>query len=304
MKKYCLLLFLISVSGVLNFVFSIDTSAVKYYPLAIGNKWTYSHFATYGPEYRYQEGITGTLIMNGHLYYEFTYYRAGYGSTVSYRRIDSVKNNVLIYSSGSGCAWLQNETTGDSLSAQKGDSSLYGCSAFYRADTSARTLFGITRKTKIYGWSDFFEAGITREFTKDIGFSNQFSFGHTSTSSNSLIGCVINGILFGDTSLVGINQISSEVPEKYSLSQNYPNPFNPVTIIRFAIPSNVKSEMSNVKIIIYDVLGREVQTLINENLSPGIYEVDFDGSNFSSGVYYYTLSTNDFIETKRMVLIK
>jgi hypothetical protein len=62
--------------------------------------------------------------------------------------------------------------------------------------------------------------------------------------------------------------------------------------------------MSNVKIIIYDALGREVQTLVNENISPGTYEVDFDGSNLPSGVYYYTLISDSFTETKRMVLIK
>ena len=106
------------------------------------------------------------------------------------------------------------------------------------------------------------------------------------------------------TMIVGINQISSEVPEKFSLSQNYPNPFNPTTTIRFAIPSNVKSEMSNVRIIIYDALGREVQTLVNEKLSPGTYEVDFDGSNLPSGVYYYQLEAGSFSEAKKMVLIK
>jgi hypothetical protein len=103
---------------------------------------------------------------------------------------------------------------------------------------------------------------------------------------------------------LGVNQISSEIPEKFSLSQNYPNPFNPSTKISFAIPSYVKSEMSNVKIIIYDVLGREVQILVDENLSPGTYEIDFDGSNLPSGVYYYVLTSSDFTQTKKMVLIK
>jgi hypothetical protein len=113
-----------------------------------------------------------------------------------------------------------------------------------------------------------------------------------------------NGGISKYTGTIGISIISNEIPETFSLSQNYPNPFNPTTIIRFAIPSNVKSEMSNVKIIIYDALGREVQTLVNGNLSPGTYEVDFDGSNLTSGVYYYKLISDSFTETKRMVLIK
>ncbi len=104
--------------------------------------------------------------------------------------------------------------------------------------------------------------------------------------------------------IVGIHPISSEVPEKFSLYQNYPNPFNPQTKIKFDVPSNVKRETSNVKLIIYDLLGREVTTLVNEELKPGIYEADWDGSNYSSGVYYYKIKTEGFIETKKMLMVK
>jgi photosystem II stability/assembly factor-like uncharacterized protein len=125
---------------------------------------------------------------------------------------------------------------------------------------------------------------------------------------NSMTGYAVgaNGTILKTSNggITGFDPPNNEIPAEFSLSQNYPNPFNPTTKIRFAIPSNVKSEMSNVKIIIYDALGREVQTLVNENISPGTYEVDFDGSNLPSGVYYYTLISDSFTETKRMVLIK
>jgi photosystem II stability/assembly factor-like uncharacterized protein len=98
---------------------------------------------------------------------------------------------------------------------------------------------------------------------------------------------------------IGINPISSEVPNAFSLSQNYPNPFNPTTNIKFNIPKT-----SNVKLNIYDALGREVAVLVNEELKPGTYEVDWDASNYSSGIYYYTLQSGDYKETKKMVLIK
>lgn len=98
---------------------------------------------------------------------------------------------------------------------------------------------------------------------------------------------------------IGIEPVSIEIPDKYQLFQNNPNPFNPTTKIKFGIPSQ-----SNAKIIIYDLLGREVTTLVNEQLRPGTYEVDWDGSGFASGVYFYSLVTNDFVEAKRMVLIK
>ncbi len=303
MKTIILFLFL-GLSTLFNQAFSLDTAAVRYYPMAVGNKWTYSYFTNTGPSYRFQEKITGTIVTNGHLYYIFTYYRSGYAPSVSYRRIDSVKNNVLIYSAGSGCSWLQNETTADSLSAKKGDSSLYSCTSYYRTDTVTKTLFGLPRKTKAYNWTNYFEAGLTRELTRDFGFTYLHTFGHTNYTYTSLVGCVINGALFGDTNLVGLNQISTEIPHEYSLSQNYPNPFNPMTKLKFDVMSNVKGQMSNVRLTVFDVLGKLVEVLVDGQLSPGTYEVDFDGSNLPSGVYYYILEAEDFSMTKKMVLIK
>jgi hypothetical protein len=98
---------------------------------------------------------------------------------------------------------------------------------------------------------------------------------------------------------LGINQIGSEIPSSYSLSQNYPNPFNPVTNIHYEIPKN-----GFVKLVVFDILGREIQTLVNEKQNAGTYEVTFDGSNLSSGIYFYTLSVGDFKETKKFVLLK
>ncbi|HEY5123287.1 MAG TPA: YCF48-related protein [Ignavibacteria bacterium] len=91
---------------------------------------------------------------------------------------------------------------------------------------------------------------------------------------------------------------------EYSLSQNYPNPFNPVTRIKFQITSDVKRKTSDVKLIIYDILGKEIIVLVNEQLKPGIYESTFDGSNLPSGVYFYQLKTGNFLENKKMLLIK
>ena len=99
----------------------------------------------------------------------------------------------------------------------------------------------------------------------------------------------------------------------FKLEQNYPNPFNPSTKIKFTIPSNVKSEMSTVSLKVYDVLGNEIATLINKELSPGEYEVEFNSSsgssfrlarNLKSGIYFYTLHTGSFVQTKKMILLK
>jgi type IX secretion system substrate protein len=109
---------------------------------------------------------------------------------------------------------------------------------------------------------------------------------------------------------------STELPTKFSLSQNYPNPFNPTTTIKYSIPSFTHplipsregKERSDrgvlVKLIIYNILGREVAVLVNKKQNPGNYEVLWDATEFSSGVYFYQLLTNDFQQTKKLLLIK
>lgn len=98
---------------------------------------------------------------------------------------------------------------------------------------------------------------------------------------------------------VGVEVEDGVLPIAYNLEQNYPNPFNPSTMIRFSIP-----EASNVKIIISDILGKEIATLVNSELSAGSYSVNFDASNVSSGVYFYTLLTENFKQSKKMLLMK
>ncbi|HEY5122123.1 MAG TPA: T9SS type A sorting domain-containing protein, partial [Ignavibacteria bacterium] len=98
---------------------------------------------------------------------------------------------------------------------------------------------------------------------------------------------------------IEIQNISTEIPSKYSLSQNYPNPFNPTTVISFQL-----SVVGQVVLKVYDVMGCEVQTLVKESLKPGTYEASFDGSQLTSGVYFYKISAGDFSETKKMLLIK
>ncbi|RPI19764.1 MAG: T9SS C-terminal target domain-containing protein [Ignavibacteriae bacterium] len=106
---------------------------------------------------------------------------------------------------------------------------------------------------------------------------------------------------------VALTPVSNEgelIPDKYILYQNYPNPFNPTTKIRFDIPSNVKRQTSNVKLVIHNVIGKEITTLINEQMNPGTYEVEWDASNYPSGIYYYKLTSGDYSETKKMIFIK
>ena len=98
---------------------------------------------------------------------------------------------------------------------------------------------------------------------------------------------------------VNIINYSSEIPDKYSLEQNYPNPFNPETKIKFSLP-----ESGYVSLKVYDQSGRETASLISNELNTGVYEYSFNGSGLASGVYYYTLETKGFSETKKMILVK
>jgi hypothetical protein len=101
------------------------------------------------------------------------------------------------------------------------------------------------------------------------------------------------------TEIIGIKKISGLIPSSFSLSQNYPNPFNPITSIRFDLP-----KISHTKLIVYNILGKEVTTLVNEKLNAGSYQVSWDGRNYPSGVYFYKLITDEFVGTKKMVLLK
>ncbi|MFA7360209.1 MAG: T9SS type A sorting domain-containing protein [Candidatus Kapaibacterium sp.] len=99
--------------------------------------------------------------------------------------------------------------------------------------------------------------------------------------------------------ITGVTQNGNIVPAEYALSQNYPNPFNPVTKINYSLPKN-----GFVTLKVYNVLGVEVANLVNENKAAGNYSVDFNASEFTSGIYFYSLNVNGFTETKRMMLIK
>ena len=117
------------------------------------------------------------------------------------------------------------------------------------------------------------------------------------TSSNHSI---YTGFWYGSNTYLSIPDMLDEfIPQKFQLFQNYPNPFNPVTHIRYGFPKT-----SDVRIEIFNILGQRVSTLINARKTAGYHSVDFDGSQLSSGVYIYRIQAGDFIETKKMVLMK
>jgi hypothetical protein len=102
--------------------------------------------------------------------------------------------------------------------------------------------------------------------------------------------------------VTGITPVSGNIPNSFYLSQNYPNPFNPSTRIRFDVPT--AEAFRRVALKVFDILGKEITTLVNEQFEPGSYEITFDGTNLASGLYFYRLVAGDFTETKKMLMIK
>jgi len=103
---------------------------------------------------------------------------------------------------------------------------------------------------------------------------------------------------------IGVKKINENIPERFYLFQNYPNPFNPTTKIQFSIPPFEGGQGGMTILKVYDILGKEVGALVNEKISPGTYEVTFNGSKLASGIYFYKLQSGDFIDKKKMILIK
>ncbi len=110
--------------------------------------------------------------------------------------------------------------------------------------------------------------------------------------------CIIEGVAYGDTTILGVENIP-EQPEEFVLEQNYPNPFNPTTTITYQVP-----KLCFVSLKVYDVLGNEVAELVNEEKYQGRYSVKFDASELASGVYIYQLRVNDYVSSKKMLLLK
>ena len=137
----------------------------------------------------------------------------------------------------------------------------------------------------------------TYYFHQWLGSGNGSYNGYNASFQVNLSNPIIQIALFDTT--VGIQNLGTEIPDKYELHQNYPNPFNPVTNIQFDLPKS-----GSVKLSVYNILGEEIETLHNGVLSAGSYKVDFNASSYASGIYFYRLETENFIAVKKFVLMK
>jgi hypothetical protein len=312
MKKLIFTIFILSIFS--KTAFSLDTNSIRYMPLKIGNSWTYNGIlATFGGSSNWVEkfSVVCSRNVNNHTYY----YLNSVNSYLfkGYYRVDSTTGSLYKYDSTGSCINYYNEILIDSLAAITGDSVRNCGSGSDRCmGTSSITIFGFAF-TKILFRNTFsmpgYGAQSDRMFINNLGFYcySAFSYGGGGGGSYSLTlkGCKIDGIVYGDTSMVGIKKIGNIIPENFSLSQNYPNPFNPATNIKYQIANN-----KFIRLVVYDILGKEVAVLVNEKMKPGEYEVQFPNVQSAnvqlpSGVYFYSLfADGERIDTKKMVLFK
>jgi len=194
------------------------------------------------------------------------------------------------------------------LSADEGDTTIMDSHGLLMicTDVNDTILFNETRTIKNFSLPNTYSFAAIAEGIGESVFLTGFEF---YSSEKTLLGAKISGKYFGDSSTItSINK--KIVPEYFFLSQNYPNPFNPATTIQYSIPfipspwQGEGQRVRSVTLKVYDMLGREISTLINEQKLPGNYQIKFDGTSLPSGIYFYRLTSGSFSQTKKLVLLK
>ena len=284
----------------------IPEELLAFYPLAIGSKWIYDYtwvdwITPHDPDIFVREVRSEELRPNGKKYFKILekYVQMGFESTV-YERIDSVEGRVYRYDEN--CP--NNEQFIEDLVMEVGDTT-YAASFGYCIEHAGTELsseqtfnrWGIEGSRRNYNYVEL----ITADYflASDIGLDYFKLSDDNGDKTFTLKGMLKNGIVYGDTTLTDVAD-ENELPKEFSLSQNYPNPFNPSTIIKYALGGR-----QLVTLKVFDLLGREVTMLVNEEKPAGNYEVEFSiNGRLASGIYFYRLQAGSYVETKKMIYLK
>jgi Secretion system C-terminal sorting domain len=290
----------------------IPDEVFDWYPLQIGNKWIYHNtfYDDVGDSTRWisiSEVVSQKIIEN-QVYQEVLVKEipidssGNSGTHYEYFRVDSANGRIFR-------DWFENDTLQleelyMDLIAEVGDTILVG-NGIYLESEEPVTIFGLnsTKRTFLNVLTPLQHLELVNGFGKTYEYIWELV-----GVENILKGCIIDGVVYGDTTVVSVDDETPNLPTEFSLSQNYPNPFNPTTKIKFTIPQSIiLSDAKNliyVQLKVYDILGNEIATLVNEEKSPGVYEVEFDGTGLPSGIYSYQLHAGSFVQTKKMILLK
>jgi hypothetical protein len=275
----------------------IPAEVFDWFPLAISNKWIYdSKFEGDGPpeEYTSKREVVDIINYNGKKYFKIEYTNTREASSPSYQyyRVDS--SDAKIYWAYFYEDTLASEDLYLDLIAEVGDTISFGNGIILESENYFNEL-GLASRVREY--THILSPEMHLHLVKGLGRFYELTW-ELVGNIDELKGAKINGVVYGDTTLVGIDD-EKKLPNSFELFQNYPNPFNPTTSIKYSVPS-----LQFTIIKVYDVLGNEVATLVNEQKSSGEYEVEFDASNLSSGIYFYRLNTGSFSSIKKMIYLK
>jgi hypothetical protein len=266
--------------------------SATYFPMHVGDTWYYDFPSPPSSPWAVKT-IRDSLSIDNRTYYTWTY---GDGvDIIDTLRSDSVGN---IWKRNGDRDYLMFDFQRDSgatyryeLGSRFGDS-VYYYNVLVRTNVSTSTPAGLFQKciTLLFDIPQVRDEEVIYTFTAKIGLIKQQNDGW---SVRTLTSAIING-----ETVVSVDR-SDHIPGRFALYQNYPNPFNPNTSITYEL-----GVASHVVLSVYDILGREVSVLVNENRTAGVHGVTFDGSNLSSGVYMYRLQAGDVVQSRRLVVLK
>lgn len=285
-------------------IFSQVNPLLDYYPLHVGDVWRYK--VTYDDasrnqkiSYLFKRVISDTILENGKRYFLIEQ------PPFTYNEIDNLERVLIRIDSTDGIVY---KYISDNQPEEKVDSLFAGAGIFFRyytSNTTSEYVFSETRSVRIISGpisSDYF---LLWKEAENIGIYHQQNYIAIVTAEGNqydLVYAKINGVEYGQ--LVDIREEKNFLPQEFSLSQNYPNPFNPSTTIRFSVPAVRTQHAVFLQLKVFDLLGREIATLVDEEKYPGNYEVKFDGTSLTSGVYFYRLFAGNYVATKKMILIR
>ncbi|MBN2425522.1 MAG: T9SS type A sorting domain-containing protein [Calditrichaceae bacterium] len=297
----------------------IDTmTCLSYYPLKIGNYWVYRDIGSsgfWGEDYtswneKYsRQVLADTLMPNGKVYYHIIEKRGHLASLSSYfERVDTLTGFVYSY-------WYEDssESVIEKLYAVPGDTfwkepaGLFSSAEMIFCGMDTITAFGEMRNKKEY------QAGFTLfldryDLIENIGlFSTSYSY-DIGMGTTVLQGALINGILYGDTTITSIKQPKEQIsPAEFALHQNFPNPFNPQTTISYALPAD--KAFYDVTVEIYNALGQKIMVLVSKPQGSGLHTIFWNGRNAAgqvmpSGMYFCILQADHLRAIQKMLMIK
>ncbi len=278
--------------------FSQSNEFLDFYPLSVGNQWTMlSQFDVPPYEEHYFVSVEKDTLINDKIYFKIkTEYPFSNSKYYSFERIDTLTSRVIRYDKYYSIDYII-----DSLEAEGED--------FFTAERY-HSIYPFNNPTQCYWVKTDTVLNIQTVIKAFQGINNDWwppayilakGFGLVEIQGTQwrteLVYAKIDGIEYGTP--VGNIKEESSLPKEFVLTQNYPNPFNPTTIIKYDIPG-----FSFITLKVYDVLGKEIATLVNDEKPAGSYEVEFSAIGLPSGIYFYKLQAGSFVETKKMVLMK